>query len=80
MKEYLVFVFAIILVAVLKLYSNYKKYEKARNLYVHPKLLASDMLKEKNEEIQFFLEAVTDVNELNILIGKCFDEIKEECK
>ena len=47
---------------------------------MNPKILALDILKQKDESIKFFLDTVKDVKELNILILRCVDQIKDECK
>jgi len=79
MLKYLAIFVILIVVLIIKIYFNYSKYAAARTTYVSPKILALDILKQKDESIRFFLDTVKDVKELNILVVKCIDQIKDEC-
>lgn len=48
-------------------------------MYMSPKILAYDIVKEKNEQIRFFVETISNGDELCTLLGKCITQIKEEC-
>jgi len=80
MFKYLVIFVVLIVVLIIRIYFNYSKYATARTSYMNPKILALDILKQKDESIKFFLDTVKDVKELNILILRCVDQIKDECK
>lgn len=79
MYQYLLVFLGVILVLGLRFYASYSKYQKARATYISPKILALDIIQEKNENIRFFVQTMSDGKELCTLIDKCIGEIKGEC-
>lgn len=78
MYQYILLFIIFIAIFGLRVYSSYTKYDRRRNRYVNPRGLALDIVKQNDDAIKFFLDSIKNVDELNTLVSKVIDQIKDE--
>jgi len=79
MYQYILYFLIFIVLVTLRLYFSYTKVERRRNRYVNPRGLALDIVRQNDDAIKLFLDSIKNVSELNVLVSKLIDQIKEEC-
>ncbi len=79
MLQYILLFLLFIVLVSARLYMSYTKYDRRRNRYVSPRGLALDIVKQNDDAIKLFLDSIKNIAELNVLLEKLIDQIKEEC-
>ena len=79
MYQYILLFITFCVILGLRVYFSYTKYDRRRNRYVNPRGLALDIVKQNDDAIKFFLDSIKNVDELNTLVSKVIDQIKDEC-